>query len=130
MRAVLRIVFFLIVLIVIAVVAGVTFLYVRYPNVPPAETITVQSTPEKVARGQYLSEHVTGCTGCHAVRDFTRYGAPAKSETLGAGGELFGEVGSGFEVYSMNITPEAIGNWTDGQLIRAFATGVNANGDA
>lgn len=130
MRLVLRILFFLVVLVVVVAVAGVTFLYVRYPNVPPAENITVQSTAEKVARGRYLSEHVSGCTVCHAVRDFTKYGAPVKPETVGAGGEIFGEAGSGFEVYSKNITPEGIGNWTDGQLIRAFTAGVNAEGDA
>lgn len=129
MRRVLKLLLFLIVLVVIIAVAGVTFLYVRYPNVPPAENITVQSTPEKVARGEYLSNHVTGCTGCHAERDMAKYGGPRKPGTEGAGGELFGEVGSGFEVYSKNITPAAIGTWSDGELIRAFTAGVNANGE-
>ena len=129
MRLALKILFYLIVVVVIVTVAGVTYLYVRYPDVPPAENITVQATPEKIARGRYLSEHVTGCTACHAERDFTRYGAPVKPGTAGAGGELFGEVGSGFEVYSTNITPEAIGQWSDGQLIRAFTSGVTADGD-
>jgi mono/diheme cytochrome c family protein len=128
MRILFKILLFVIVFVMIAAVAGVAFLYARYPNVPPPENVTVQSTPEKVARGEYLSNHVTGCTPCHAVRDMTKYGGPVKPETLGAGGELFGE-GSGFEVYSKNITPEGIGNWTDGQLIRAFTTGVNADGE-
>jgi mono/diheme cytochrome c family protein len=129
MRVLFKILLFLIVFVMIAAVAGVAFLYARYPNVPPPESITVQSTPEKVARGEYLSNHVTGCTPCHAVRDMTKYGGPVKPETLGAGGELFGELGSGFAVYSKNITPDGIGTWTDGQLIRAFTTGVNADGE-
>jgi mono/diheme cytochrome c family protein len=129
MRTLFRAVLILIVLFVVVAVAGVGFLYARYPNIPPAPTMTVQATPEKIARGQYLSEHVTGCTVCHAVRDFTKYGAPVKPETTGAGGELFGDEEQGFAVYSKNITPEGIGNWTDGQLIRAFTAGVNAAGE-
>ena len=129
MKTAFRILFFFIVVIVVIVGAGVGFLYARYPDVPPAENVAIRSTPEKVARGEYLSNHVTGCTVCHATRDFTKYGGPLKQETVGAGGELFGEVGSGFEVYSKNITPEAIGAWSDGQLIRAFTAGVNADGD-
>jgi mono/diheme cytochrome c family protein len=129
MRTLINVVLILIVLIVVVAVAGVGFLYARYPNIPPAENITVQATPEKIARGEYLSEHVTGCTVCHAVRDYTKYGAPVKPETIGSGGEFFGDVSAGFAVYSKNITPEGIGDWTDGQLIRAFTAGVNAEGD-
>jgi mono/diheme cytochrome c family protein len=129
MRTLLKAVLILIVLIVVIAVAGLGFLYARYPNIPPAETLTVQATPEGIARGEYLSEHVTGCTMCHAVRDFTKYGAPVKPETVGAGGEFFGDEEQGFAVYSRNITPEGIGNWTDGQLIRAFTAGVDAKGE-
>jgi hypothetical protein len=39
--------------------------------------------------------------------------------TDGGGGEFFGDESQGFAVYSKNITPEGIGNWSDGQLIRA-----------
>ena len=129
MKVLLKILLALVVLIIICAGAGVAYLYARYPNVPPPETITVQSTPEKLARGEYLANHVTGCVGCHSERDMTKYGGPLKPGIEGGGGELFGEIGSGFEVYSKNITPEAIGTWTDGQLIRAFTTGVNATGE-
>jgi hypothetical protein len=49
--------------------------------------------------------------------------------TDGGGGEFFGDESQGFAVYSKNITPEGIGNWSDGQLIRAFTAGVNASGE-
>ena len=58
----------------------------------------------------------------------TKYGGPVKAETLGAGGEFFGDEAEGFAVYSRNITPAAIGNWTDGELIRAFTSGVSKDG--
>ena len=132
MRTLFKILLLVVVVVVVVALAGVGFLYARYPNVPEPENITVQATPEKVARGKYLSDHVTGCTGCHAVRDMTKYGGPVKPETYGAGGEFYGdpaEPDGPFQVYSKNITPAAIGNWTDGQLIRAFTSGVNAAGE-
>jgi mono/diheme cytochrome c family protein len=113
--------------IVLTAVAGIGYLYARYPNVPEPENITVQATPERIARGEYLSHHVTGCVICHAERDMTKHGGPVKPGTLGAGGEFFGEESQGFAVYRTNITPAAIGNWTDGQLIRAITTGVTAD---
>jgi hypothetical protein len=62
----------LVALIVVVAGAGVASFYVRYPMVPPAETISIQSTPEKVERGKYLSNHVTGCVECLAERDFSK----------------------------------------------------------
>jgi hypothetical protein len=75
-----------------------------------------------------LSNHVSGCVICHFERDMTRYGGPVKEGTHGAGGEFFGDLEQGFAVYSKNITPAAIGNWTDGELIRAITAGVDADG--
>lgn len=112
----------------LAVAGGVGYLYAKYPEVPPAANVTVVSTPEKVARGEYLSNHVTGCVICHAEPDFTKYGRPLKPGTLGGGGEFFGDESAGFIMYSKNITPAAIGSWTDGELIRAFTAGVSRDG--
>lgn len=114
---------------VIAAGAGVGYVFATYPDVPPAENVTVKATPEKIARGEYLSNHVTGCVVCHAERDMTKYAAPVVPGTHGAGGEFFGDPDQGLAVYSPNITPAAIGDWSDGELIRAFTTGVNKNGE-
>jgi mono/diheme cytochrome c family protein len=128
MKTLLKILAVVVGLFVICVIAGLAFLYTRYPNVPAAENITIQATPERLARGEYLANHVTGCLGCHTERDFTKYGGPFKPETRGQGGELFGEVGSGFEVYARNITPAAIGDWSDGEVLRAMTAGVAKDG--
>jgi mono/diheme cytochrome c family protein len=117
-------------LIVVVASAGVAYFFVTYPNVPPAENVTFQATPEKIARGEYLSRHVTGCVECHAERDFTKYAAPVKPGTLGKGGEPFGDPETPIRVlYSKNITPAAIGTWTDVEVLRAFASGVNKDGE-
>ncbi len=120
---------FLAVFVVVAA-AGVGYLYTQYPMVPPAESVTIQSTPEKVARGQYLSNHVTGCVECHAERDFSKYAGPVRPESLGKGGENFGDPETPVRtLYSKNITPAGIGSWTDGEVLRAFTSGVNKDGE-
>ena len=128
MRRLLKVVFFLVVVIVIVGGAGAGYLFARYPDVPPAETAAVVATPEKRARGEYLANHVTGCVVCHAERDMTKYGGPVKPGTWGAGGEFFGDEAQGLAVYSRNITPAALGHWTDGEIIRAFTAGVAKDG--
>ena len=50
-----------------------------------------------------------------------------KPERLGAGGETF-NLGPAGMLYSPNITPAAIGSWTDGELLRAVTSGVSQDG--
>jgi mono/diheme cytochrome c family protein len=130
MKTLLKIVLVLVVVAVVAAGAGVAYLFANYPDVPPAENITVVSTPEKVARGEYLSKHVSGCVVCHAEHDSTKYASPVVPGTEGRGGEQFGDASSALRsLVSKNITPAAIGTWTDGELIRAFTVGVNKDGE-
>jgi mono/diheme cytochrome c family protein len=131
MRRLLKALLALVVIAAIAAGAGVAYLFAKYPNVPPAEAIAVQATPEKVARGEYLSKHVSGCVVCHAEHDPTKYAAPVVPGTEGRGGEQFGDPSTAVRsLISRNITPAAIGAWTDGELIRAFTVGVNKDGEA
>lgn len=130
MKTLLKIVLVMVVVAVVAAGAGVAYLFAKYPDVPPAENITVVSTPEKVARGEYLSKHVSGCVVCHAEHDYTKYAAPVVPGTEGRGGEQFGDPSGALRsLVSKNITPAAIGTWTDGELIRAFTVGVNKDGE-
>ena len=65
---------------------------------------------------------------CHTERDLTKYGGPVKPDhSARAASEFFGDPRDSC-VYSKNITPAAIGSWTDGELIRAFTAGVNEDG--
>lgn len=128
MRTLVKAVVVLVAVVAVAAVAGVSYLYARYPEVPPAETVTITATPEKLARGEYLAQHVTGCVICHAERDMTKYGGPVMPGTLGAGGEFFGDQEQGLAVYSRNITPAVLGDWSDGEIIRAFTSGVSKDG--
>mgnify|MGYP002640785850 CR=1 FL=1 len=98
-------------------------------KVDDAEDIVVESTPERLERGEYLAEHVVGCVDCHSQRDWSIFMAPTKPGTHGAGGEVFNEeMGTPGTIYAPNITPAALSSWTDGEVIRAITSGVNRNG--
>jgi mono/diheme cytochrome c family protein len=117
-------------MLVVVAGAGVGYLFAKYPDVPPPEDVTVMATPERIARGEYLAKHVSQCVACHAVRDYTKYAGPVVAGTLGRGGENFGVPGTAVRtLYSRNITPAALGDWNDGELIRAITTGVNNHGE-
>ena len=110
----------------VIVVAGVVYLHVAFPKVGNAPEIKIAATPEMIARGEYLANHVTVCIDCHSTRDFNFYSGPILPGTEGKGGEEFVEtVGT---LYPPNITPAALGNWTDGEIARAITSGVNKEG--
>lgn len=68
---------------------------------------------------------------CHSTRDFTRFAGPVVTGTEGKGGEAFPrEMGFPGNFYARNITPAAIGDWTDGDVIRALTTGVSKHGES
>jgi mono/diheme cytochrome c family protein len=130
MRTLFKVLLLVVAVIFVVAAAGVGYLFAAYPDVPAAENVTVTKTPEKLARGEYLAKHVTQCVDCHAVRDYTKYAGPVVEGTLGRGGENFGNPDSAIRaLYSKNITPAAIGHWTDGELIRAITVGVNRDGE-
>lgn len=83
-----------------------------------------------VERGKYLACNVMGCIYCHSKRDYSKFSGPVVPGTEGMGGERFGpEVGVHGVVYGSNITPAAIGDWSDEDLINAITRGLRKNGD-
>jgi mono/diheme cytochrome c family protein len=128
MKTLLKIVGGLILLLVVVAACGYGYMLFAFPKVPPAPAnVKFDAAPEHLARGEYLANHVVGCTTCHSQRDYTRFSGPFTPETLGAGGQKF-DLGPAGVVYSKNITPAGIGNWTDGELLRAVTQGVAKDG--
>jgi hypothetical protein len=127
MKTLLKIVGGLVALIVVVAACGYGYLMFAYPRVPAATNVTFDKSPERLARGKYLADHVMGCTTCHTQRDWTRFAGPIIQERLGAGGEKF-SLGTGGELISPNITPAIIGSWTDGELLRTVTQGVTPDG--
>lgn len=121
-----------ILLIVLLIVAGgLAYLKFFLPNVGAAPVLKAEATPDRVARGEYLANHVTVCIDCHSKRDWSRFSGPPLDGTFGMGGDVFDQkVGFPGVFYARNITPEGIGRYTDGELFRLITTGVTKEGKA
>lgn len=119
------------IVLVVGIASLLSYVKLALPNVGDAPDMKVEITPERVARGEYLANHVTLCIDCHSKRDWTRFAGPPVEGTFGMGGELFDhKFGFPGSYYSKNITPEGISRYTDGELFRIITTGVNKEGKA
>lgn len=114
----------------ILIAGAFIYLNTAYPKVDPPADIKINSTPEMLKRGEYLANYVAVCTDCHSTRDFTKFSGPIVPGTEGKGGELIDhQFGVPGKIYINNITPAALGNWTDGDMIRAITMGINKDGE-
>lgn len=112
-------------------VGALSFVALTKPNVGPAPTLTVTATPELVERGRYLFNHGAACAACHTPWDTTKYSFPPIAGKEGSGGTMFAaESGVPGKIYAANITPAALKDWSDGEILRALVSGVNKRGDA
>lgn len=131
MKKVLKVTLIIVGVIVIALAGVIIFVKTALPSVGKPMDLKVQVTPARVQRGEYLANHVAACMDCHSQRDWSMYAGPLKKETFGGGGEKFSKmIGFPGTLYSRNITPAGIGDWTDGELFRAITSGVNRHGKA
>jgi mono/diheme cytochrome c family protein len=83
-------------------------------------------TPDRLARGRYLTQGLLGCETCHSPEDWSQHGAPVQ-----AGMELAGQVlpipdfpGT---IVAPNLTPDpdtGSARWTDDQIARAIREGI------
>ncbi len=124
----------IVLLLIVALLAiGVSYLALRKPSQRPASAEKVEATPERVARGKYLVNHVAICFDCHSERTLA-YGLPFKPGSEGVRGIVWSkEIGFPGTLAAANITPDpdtGLGKWTDGEIIRAIREGVDRNGNA
>lgn len=127
MKKLFKFIGYLILLVIFLVLCGLTFLFVKFPAKEPAPDVKVEITPERVQHGEYLVQHVTGCLSCHSQRDETIYSGPPTPGTEGGGQVFFDDPQVG-RVSAPNITPAALSDWTDGEIIRAMTSGVSRDG--
>lgn len=105
-----------------------TYLRVGLSELKVSSKLHVDLSPERVQRGKYLAKYVMGCIDCHSKRDYSRFAAPTIANTEGSGGQMWSyEDGVAGEVYAPNITPFALRSWSDGDIFRAIAMGVDNN---
>ncbi|MFA6455739.1 MAG: cytochrome c [Bacteroidota bacterium] len=116
---------------VLVVVVLVGYLSLAFPKVSPPTSVTIHATPEMIARGEYLANHVSVCIDCHSTRDWSKFSGPVVEGTQGKGGDKFDQQSAGVpgEFYARNITPFNLKDWTDGEIYRMITTGVRKNGE-
>jgi mono/diheme cytochrome c family protein len=115
----------------VLIALGLGYLYLGYPDVGPVRDLTLTAKTERLARGAYLTNHVSVCIDCHSTRDWNYFAGPIIPGSEGRGGELFDEtIGFPGMIYADNITPAGLGSQSDGVLYRAITTGIDKDGKA
>ncbi|MBM3764777.1 MAG: cytochrome c [Acidobacteria bacterium] len=120
-------------LIVALIGGGFCYLQLKQPNSLPPQDIQVPSTPEAIARGEYIFTVLADCDGCHSQRDATKFGLPVIVSGRGRGFTFPPELGLPGNVTAPNITSDmetGIGAWTNGEKIRAIREGISRDGRA
>jgi mono/diheme cytochrome c family protein len=121
------------VLALIIVILAVLVSYVKFglPRVGDPPDLQVEITPERLERGEYLAWYGAGCLDCHTLRDPYVYSMPPVPGREGAGGFRFShQTGFPGVLYTSNITPAGLGDWSDGEIFRAITAGVDNEGKA
>ena len=114
---------------------GFAFFIFRFtvllPRDIPVPDVVIPTDAASIERGRYLATHVAVCMDCHSQRDWSYYSGPIVEGSLGMGGQVFDQsVGMPGVLISKNITPHALGDWSDGELFRAITGGLQNDGDA
>ncbi len=100
------------------------------PRMRALTNVKFQTTPERLARGEYLAKGLSGCVDCHSPHDWTTPAAEADETQLCAGTPFAGEGFPG-QVFAPNLTPDletGAGAWSDDQLARAIREGIGHDG--
>ena len=100
------------------------------PRARPLTDRKFEATPQRLARGRYLANAVSGCIFCHSEHDWKALGAPVVASKLGTG-QVFPLAGLPGTVVAPNITPDpatGAGTWSDDQLARAIREGIGHDG--
>lgn len=131
MKKILKIFSRIVLVLLVVLIVTASYIKVALPNVGDAPQMKIEPTSERVARGEYLANHVTVCIDCHSKRDWSRFSGPPTEGTKGQGGDIFDQkFGFPGAFYARNITPAGISRYTDGELFRVITTGVNKDGKA
>lgn len=124
-----KIVAALLLVLVLGILAGISYLSYGFPKVSVAPKLKIEVTPTRLARGEYLARYGAGCLDCHSATAENQFAHPVKPETLGSGGRTWTPAeGLPGTFTAKNLTPFHLGAWSDGELFRAITSGVRPDG--
>jgi len=118
-------------LLVTGLVVALSVVFLVFPRVSAVPDLKLEQTPERVARGKYLFNNQFACVGCHTpALEPRRFSGVSDTAHIAAGKHMGGPVPQGFpaEIYAPNLTPTALGGWSDGEIYRAITSGVDRDG--
>ena len=118
----------LVVLLAVGITATIGWRPIIGPRSRALTNRTFQATPERLARGAYLTKAVTPCLVCHSESDPNQMWVP-KPGTEG-GGQVWPEPALPWLVVP-NITPDkatGAGDWTDDMIARSVREGIGHDG--
>jgi mono/diheme cytochrome c family protein len=125
----------LLLVIIVLIPVAITFTIGWRPFIGPRMRETTSrkfdATPERLARGKYLAEDVTGCMECHTPHDWSGTGTPTSARPNRGAGEVIPLKDLPGLVVAPNLTPDSetgAGTWTDDQLARAIREGIGHDG--
>lgn len=135
MKRLARVLLVAVALLIVLAAAAITATIGWRPFVgPKARTLTdkkYEATPQRLARGKYLTENVLSCFDCHSEREWKKPGAPVLASALG-GGRVWTMEGMPW-LTAPNITPDketGLGNISDDAIARAVREGIGHDGRA
>jgi len=121
----------LVALLLVMAISAIGWQVVLGPKARAVTARTIERTPARLARGEYLVKSVASCFHCHTEHDLSNPEFPRIEAKLGSGWAMpIPELGS---VIAPNITPDpetGIGSWTDDEVLRAIQEGVTKDGRA
>jgi mono/diheme cytochrome c family protein/cytochrome c553 len=100
------------------------------PRTRPLSARKFEATAQRLDRGRYLFNHVSGCVDCHSGHDDSNPDHPVLANMQGAGLVMpFDDLPG--RVVASNLTADrdtGAGTWTDDQLARAIREGIGHDG--
>ena len=123
----------LIALLAIAITATIGWRPIIGPKARALTDRHFESTPDRLARGEYLSENLLNCLACHSEREWTKDDVPVLEGKKAGGAPTFPLKDLPGAVYPPNISPDeetGAGSWSDDQLARAIREGIGNDGRA
>ncbi len=120
----------LVVLLVVGISLTIGWRPIIGPRARPLTARKFESTPQRLERGRYLANGMSGCIYCHSEHDFLKSNEPVPEGQRGAG-RVLPYLGLPGRIVASNLTSDpqtGAGSWTDDQLARAIREGIGHDG--